>query len=254
LALQILVVENKWPLAERWAAQLKGLGHTVVGLAGHGRDAVLSASRQEPDLVIIGTQIPLIDGIETARAILAQRPVPLIVLTSYATSDFVRRAREAGVMAHLVTPVEGWQLGRAIEEASARFRELETVRGEVSDLKGALEIRNRVEQAKRALMGRLKLPESEAFRRIQREGKRVGTGLGESAAGILRVEQLLFQRGVGVTRILPSLLSAIRRGLGRPPAVRGGQPAGSRPAWPTRLQEPVPSHPPLRGRLVSSEE
>jgi AmiR/NasT family two-component response regulator len=250
--LQILVVENKWLVAERWAAQLKGLGHTVVGLAEHGRDAVLSASRLEPELVIIGTQIPLIDGIETARAILAQKPVPLIVLTSYATADFVRRAREAGVMGHLVTPVESGQLGRAIDEASARFRELETVRGEVNDLKGALEIRNCLEQAKRALMGRLKLTEAEAFRRIQQESKRVGTSLGEGAAGILRAEHLLFQRGVGVTRILPSLLSAIRRGLLRPPAV-GGQPAAARPPWPPRLQVPR-SHPTLRGRLVPSED
>jgi response regulator NasT len=254
LLLQILVVENKWPLAERWAAQLKGLGHTVVGLARHGRDAVHAASSLAPELTIIGTQIPLIDGIETAQAILAERPVPLIVLTSYATADFVRRAREVGVMAHLVTPVESSQLARAIDDASARFRELETVRGEVGDLKGALEIRTRVEQAKRVLMRRLKLPEAEAFRRIQEQSKKVGTSLGESATGILRTDQLLFKKGSGVTRILPSLLSAIRRGLQRPPALGGHQPAAARPAWPPRLQVPVGSHPTLRGRLVPSED
>jgi response regulator NasT len=252
--LQILVVENKWPLAERWAAQLKGLGHTVVGLAGHGRDAVHAVSSLAPELAIIGTQIPLIDGLETAQTILAQRPVPLIVLTSYATADFVRRAREVGVMAHLVTPVETSQLARAIDDASARFRELETVRGEVSDLKGALEIRSRVEQAKRVLMRRLKLPEAEAFRRIQEQSKKVGTSLGESATGILRTEQLLFQKGSGVTRILPSLIAAIRRGLKCPPAGHGGRLAAARPAGPPRLQTPSASHPGLRGRLVLSDD
>lgn len=244
--LRILLVEEKSAAAERLSVQLKRLGHTVVWLARNGREALDCSSRLGPDLIIIGTNFPVTDGIETARAILAQRPVPLVVLTSYATPDFVQRIREAGVMSFLVTPVESWQLARALDEAEARFREFELIRGQVSDLHQALEIRSRVEQAKRVLMRRRKLSEAEAFRELRQESQRIGTGLGETATAIVRAEQLLLSPGLRVTRTLPSLLAAIRRGLMGPavahpaPFRLAGPEHGGRPgsAWPP---SPVPS-------------
>src|SRR2546425_835272 len=42
-------------------------------------------------------------------------------------------------------------------------------------------------------MRRQKLSEPEAFRNVQQQGRRTGTSLGESAAVILRTEELLFK-------------------------------------------------------------
>jgi len=116
----------------------------------------------------------------------------------------------------------------------------------VSDLHQALEIRSRVEQAKRVLMRRRKLSEAEAFRELRQESQRIGTGLGETATAIVRAEQLLLSPGLRVTRTLPSLLAAIRRGLMGPAVVHpaplrlAGPEHGGRPgsAWPP---SPVPS-------------
>ena len=119
--LRILLVEDKWRVAARLKAQLEGLGHQLVGLAKDGREAVDSARRLEPDLIIMEFRLPIIDGIEAARTILAHQPIPIILLTAYAAADFVRRAREVGVMAYLVTPVETRQLRSNIETALARF-------------------------------------------------------------------------------------------------------------------------------------
>jgi response regulator NasT len=73
----------------------------------------------------------------------------------------------------------------------ARFEELEALRREVRDLKGALETRKVVEQAKGVLMNRLKLSEGEAFRRMQQASRNTRTGLKEVAATILKAEALL---------------------------------------------------------------
>ncbi|HXB53337.1 MAG TPA: response regulator [Vicinamibacteria bacterium] len=242
--LRVLLAEDKSAAAERLTVQLKRLGHTVVWLARDGREALVCASRLEPELIFLGTHLPVLDGIETARAILAQRPVPLILLTSYAAANFVQRAREAGVMTYLVTPVESGRLARAIEEARARFRELDLIREEASDLNQALEIRNRVEQAKRVLMRRRKLCEADAFRQLQQQSQRTRIRLGETALAIVRADQLLLSRGLSLTRTLPSLLAAIQRGLQGPPAAhsaplpRASSEPGGRPAWPP---SPVPS-------------
>jgi len=210
--LRILLVEDKARVAERLKVQLERLGHEVVGLANDGQEAVSCAWRLEPDLIIMEQHLPIIDGIETAQTILAHKPIPVILLTAYAAADFVRQAREVGVMAYLVTPVETRPLGPTIKVALARFEEFEAIRQEVGNLKEALKTRTLVEQAKRILMRRQKLSEAEAFRNMQRQSRRIGTSLGESASVILRVEELLF-KDVNVVRTLQSALSAIHRGL-----------------------------------------
>jgi len=217
--LRILVVEDKWLVAKALKVQLEGLGHRVVGVARDTRDAVRSALRLEPELVITDVQLPIIDGIETARTVLSYRPVPIIVRAAYEAPDLVRRAREAGVMACLVTPVDRLQLSRVIDEALTRFRELEVIRREVSDMKEALDTRALVERAKRVLMRRLTLSESEAFRRLQQQSQRAGTTLGKSASTVVRADELLFKES-NVIRRLPSLLAAIRRGLKSLPAAQ----------------------------------
>jgi response regulator NasT len=155
--------------------------------------------------------LPIIDGIETAQTILAHKPIPIILLTAYAAADFVRQAREVGVMA-LVTSGETRPLGPIIKLALARFEELQAIRREVSNLKDALKTRNLLEQAKRVLMRRQHLSEPEAFRNVQQQGRRTGTSLGESATVILRTEELLF-KDVNVVQTLQSTLTAIHRGL-----------------------------------------
>ncbi len=217
--LRILVVEDKWLVAKALKVQLQGLGHQVVGVARDAREAVHSTLSLEPELVITDVQLPIIDGIETARTVLSYRPVPIIVRAAYEAADLVRRAREAGVMACLVTPVDRLQLSRVIDEALTRFRELEVIRREVSDMKEALDTRALVERAKRVLMRRLTLSESEAFRWLQQQSQRAGTTLGKSASTVVRADELLFKES-NVIRRLPSLLAAIRRGLKSLPAAQ----------------------------------
>ncbi len=210
--LRILLVEDKWRVAQRLKVQLEGLGHEVVGLVNDGEQAVGFVWRLEPDLIIMQQHLPIIDGIETAQTILAHKPIPIILLTAYAAADFVRQAREVGVMAYLGTPGETRPLGPIIKVALVRFEELQAIRREVSNLKDALKTRNLVEQAKRVLMRRQKLSEPEAFRNVQQQSRRTGTNLGESAAVILRTEELLF-KDVNFVRTLQSTLTAIHLGM-----------------------------------------
>lgn len=195
--LKILTVEDEGLVAVALTTLLEVLGHRVVGLAKDGQEAVELASKLQPDLVITDIRIPMLDGIETARAILAQQPVPIILLTAYADETLIRRAREAGVMAYLLKPANKNQLRSTIEVALARFEELWSLRQEVRDLKEALETRKLLEQAKGILMKRLQLSEAEAFRRMQQTSRSERLILKEVAARILKAEDLLapFEEG-----------------------------------------------------------
>jgi two-component system, response regulator PdtaR len=195
--LRVLVVEDEGLVAAALTAQLEDLGHQVVGLAKDGQEAVEYASTLEPDIVITDIRIPVRDGIETARTILGLGPVPIVLLTAYADEDLVRRAGEAGVMAYLLKPVGEDQLRSTIEVAWARFQELRALRLEVRDMMEALEVRKVVERAKGILMNRLRLSESEAFRRMQETSRSKRVSLKEVASTILKAEEVLapFEEG-----------------------------------------------------------
>jgi response regulator NasT len=189
--LRVLIVEDEGLVAAGLKGQLENIGHRVVGLAKDGREAVGLATKLQPDVVIMDIRIPGVDGIEAARTILAQEALPIVFLTAYLDDGFVRRAGEAGAMAYLLKPVSERALRSTIEVALVRFKELDALRREVTDLKEALETRKLVEQAKGVLMKRLQLPEAEAFRRLHQKSRSKRTSLKMVASMVLGAEELL---------------------------------------------------------------
>lgn len=214
--LRILIAENKEIVAARLTAQLRSLGHQVVEVARDARAAVTAAWQLKPDLILLGVRFPGRDGIEVARAILAQNAIPIILLTTYTAADLVERARKAGILAYLVTPAHTRKLSSAIEVALARFRELQALCEETGDLKQALRSWIVLEKAKGALMLRLGLSEPEAFRYMRGQSRSTEAPLGELAAGIVTAEELLFGR-LNVVRYLRLILRTLGRGELFPP-------------------------------------
>lgn len=189
--LRVLVVEDEGLVAAGLKGQLEDIGHQVLGLAKDAEEAVRLASKLQPDLIMMDIRIPGTDGIEAARAILAQEAVPIVFLTAYPDEDFVRRAGDAGAMAYLLKPVNESTLRSTIEVALARFTELGALRREVNDLKEALETRKLVEKAKGVLMKRVQLSEAEAFRRMQQKSRTTRTSLKVIASTIVQADDLL---------------------------------------------------------------
>ena len=68
--------------------------------------------------------MPRLDGIEAARRILDERPIPIVMLTAYGQDELVSRAVEAGVFGYLVKPFREADLLPAIATARARHEEL----------------------------------------------------------------------------------------------------------------------------------
>src|SRR3989441_5806401 len=135
--LRVLVVEPKELVAARLKTQLERLGHLVLGPAKDGQEAVSVAQRLHPSLVLIDSKLPGGDGIETARAIVAERPVPVILLTDYPGAELIRRAKGAGVVGYLAS-VERKPLLPVIKAALARVAEPRILQQEGRDAGDAL--------------------------------------------------------------------------------------------------------------------
>jgi two-component system, response regulator PdtaR len=182
---KILIAEDETIIRLDLAAMLDRAGFEVVAEARDGAEAVELARTCAPDLALLDVRMPGMDGIDAARAMLEERPIPVVIITAYSQRDVVARAVEAGVFGYLVKPFREADLLPAIETARARHAELEAVRAESDSLRAALAARKVIERAKGVLMDRDGLTEAEAFTRMRSAAQRTGRTLVDIAQAVV---------------------------------------------------------------------
>jgi response regulator NasT len=156
---------------------LERAGFEVCAEAKNGEEAVALARSERPDVAILDVKMPRLDGIEAARRILDERPIPIVMLTAYGQAELVSRAVEAGVFGYLVKPFREQDLLPAIATARARHEELSAVREEAESLAEALAARKVIERAKGLLMAKEGLSEEDAFVRLRKASQASGRPL-----------------------------------------------------------------------------
>lgn len=72
----------------------------VCGEAKNGREAIEKAQDLHPDVIVMDSSMPVMNGIDAARALKRLMPtVPLIMFSEYADAFSENEARSAGVSA-----------------------------------------------------------------------------------------------------------------------------------------------------------
>jgi AmiR/NasT family two-component response regulator len=175
--MRILVAEDETIIRLDLKDMLTRAGFDVCAEARDGDEAIELARSEHPDLAIMDVKMPKVDGIEAARRILDERPIPIVMLTAYGQEELVSRAIEAGVFGYLVKPFREQDLLPAIHTARARHDELQALREEAESLGEALAARKVIERAKGLLMEKEKLSEQEAFERLRKASQVSGRPL-----------------------------------------------------------------------------
>lgn len=177
--------------SNRLAGILRGEGYEEVHLASDC-DRAMDASRSlMPEVIILDAGLPCDDAIRVARMILDERPVPIIMHSSYSQIDQVMMAEEMGVAAHLFRPINRENLLGTIELGISRFRQCQALHAEVGDCKEALRIRKLVERAKGILMKRGPLTEEQAFLKLQKLSRDTNVSMEKVAQSIITASELI---------------------------------------------------------------
>jgi response regulator NasT len=175
--MRVLVAEDETIIRLDLRDLLERSGFEVCAEARDGEEAVELARSEQPDVAIMDVKMPKLDGIEAARRILHDRPIPIVMLTAYGQDELVSRAVEAGVFGYLVKPFREQDLLPAIHTARARHDELVALRDEAESLAEALAARKAIERAKGLLMQKEGLSEQEAFGRLRKASQISGRPL-----------------------------------------------------------------------------
>jgi DNA-binding response OmpR family regulator len=125
--LRVLLAEDEALIRRDLRELLEQAGWEVVE-ARDGEEAIELARRERPDVALMDVGLPRLDGIEAAAQILAERPLPIVMLTAHGDHEVVSRAVEAGVFGYLVKPFREQDVVPALRAALARHRELAALR------------------------------------------------------------------------------------------------------------------------------
>ena len=125
--MRILIAEDETIIRLDLRTTLEEAGFEVCAEARDGEEAVELAAAEKPDLAILDVQHAEARRNRGGKRILAERPMPIVMLTAYGQEELVSRAVEAGVFGYLVKPFREADLLPAIATAQARHAELEAL-------------------------------------------------------------------------------------------------------------------------------
>jgi response regulator NasT len=188
VSIRVVIAEDEAIIRLDLKETLEEEGYDVVGETGRGDQAVELVREHRPDVAILDIKMPGLDGLEAARLISDERICPVLVLTAFSQREVVEQARDAGALAYLVKPFQKSDLIPAIEVAIGRFRELQSLSGEVDALEEQLESRKLIDRAKGVLMDECGMREQDAFTFIQRTAMSQRTKMRDVAERILAGE------------------------------------------------------------------
>jgi DNA-binding NarL/FixJ family response regulator len=103
LKLRILVADDQEAVRRRVCSTLAARSDfQVCGEAGNGQEAVEKTKALSPDLVILDITMPLMNGLDAARAIHSFSPnTPIIILSVHKSKQLVEEARRIGVSGYV---------------------------------------------------------------------------------------------------------------------------------------------------------
>src|SRR5918911_2540752 len=116
MPIRILIVEDQRIVREGLRAVLEDEEEiAIVGEAANGQEALELFSNLKPDVVLMDLQMPLMDGPEATRRIRELSPdAHILVLTTYATDEFIFKALRAGAQGYVLKDASADELLAAI--------------------------------------------------------------------------------------------------------------------------------------------
>ena len=116
----VLLAEDHVIVRQGLCNLLEAEGHsTVIGQAQTGREAVELAARLRPDVILMDIAMPVLNGVEATRQILAANPAArVLILSAHSDDEYIERLTAVGAMGFLEKQTSAEILTKAIREVA----------------------------------------------------------------------------------------------------------------------------------------
>jgi DNA-binding response OmpR family regulator len=102
--MKILIIDDDVILTEILSLMLRPTASAVF-IAHSGVDGIKFIHEQSPDLVILDTMLPDMDGVHVCKAVREFSSVPILILSGLDTPSVIVEAKKSGADDYLAKPV-----------------------------------------------------------------------------------------------------------------------------------------------------
>ncbi|TPV92944.1 MAG: response regulator [Myxococcales bacterium FL481] len=115
---RILLAEDNLVNQRVATGMLRKLGYRQVVVVGDGQQAVETCEREEFDLIFLDFEMPILNGVEAAKAIRAAGyRGPVIAMTAHAVEGYREKCLEAGMNGYLTKPLVVMELQTVLDSS-----------------------------------------------------------------------------------------------------------------------------------------
>ncbi len=120
---KILIAEDEPDIRELVLFMLRFAGYEVIA-ATNGEEAVQTASREKPDLILLDVRMPRMTGYDACRLMKANpalRDVPIVFLSAKGQEAEIQSGLDAGAEEYLLKPFSPAELTNRVRGILSRF-------------------------------------------------------------------------------------------------------------------------------------
>lgn len=97
----------------------------VIGQASNGREAIALAERLQPDVILMDMQMPVCNGVNATREIIARYPwMRILVLTTFDDDEYIGQSLQAGAKGYLLKRKSSEEMAMAIRAVYRGYAQL----------------------------------------------------------------------------------------------------------------------------------
>jgi two-component system, chemotaxis family, chemotaxis protein CheY len=114
---KVLVVDDSPFILKAVKRALEPNGFEIIGHGENGKLGLELYQQYKPDIITLDVTMPVMDGIETAKALLQMNPsVKIVMLSAMGDDDLIAAAKKIGVKSFLSKPFKADELLKAIKD------------------------------------------------------------------------------------------------------------------------------------------
>ncbi|HET7675973.1 MAG TPA: LytTR family DNA-binding domain-containing protein [Gammaproteobacteria bacterium] len=114
--MRLLIADDEAHARDRLRRMLEAMDECdVVGEVADGKEALLACAETYPDAVLLDIRMPVMDGLEAARHLIATEEAPPAIIFTTAYQEFAVEAFDVRAVAYLLKPVRQERLEAALK-------------------------------------------------------------------------------------------------------------------------------------------
>ncbi len=188
--LKVLLVDSDSARSALLSQALKDQGYEVIARVTPGPNLLANIAKHAPDMVVIDTESPNRDMLESMSLLSEHNPLPVVMFAEDDSDVVVREAISSGVSGYVARNTDPERVRSIMKVAVARFREYQALKSELVEVKTELEKNRLLQKAKSLLIKYKGASEEEAHQAILKMSMEQNKSVAEISENIISVLEM----------------------------------------------------------------